>query len=365
MQTYYEGRLLAVNPGGQTAGAASAWVGNWTNAAQEQIIPAGTYVVSTAQPFGNLAALMLEPGCVDGLMNWGYSAAVQNPIHVKFFDDCYDKKEGTIRYNFKSDFGEVYIPIFKITSYDAIVTQKQITVTGILDTCDLGLTQGKDMWIHSLEPAVVNAPHIFSVPANGKTYEVQLTKPGFYPIERPEVEAGQTIYFGNPYFYQITVPVGVTGVKITSNGTIVEGANAGQTIQLLCDFLGTIRTAQLSFVYGGIEHNIEFLLDGTDPFDIITSELIAVPTAKVRQLQGNTNELTITVTEIFLNGAKHEITATITINNNAVGEYPVGPCPDCLRNYTVYVDTKGNDQIRECRIVQYRPAPSPNAGNWE
>ena len=115
--TYYEGRLLGTNPGGQTAGAASAWVGKWTKVANEQKIPAGTYVVSTSQPMGNLAALMLEPGCVDGLMNWGFSEAVQNPIHIKFFDDCYDKKEGTIRYNFKSDSGEDYIPIFKINVF--------------------------------------------------------------------------------------------------------------------------------------------------------------------------------------------------------------------------------------------------------
>jgi hypothetical protein len=118
--SYYEGRLLNSPSGGQTAGQVAGWVGNWQNVTAPQIIPAGTYVVSTAQPLGNLAALMLEPGCMDGLLSWTYSAAVQNPIQINFFDDCLDKKEGTIRYNFKSDSGEDYVPIFKILSYDAI-----------------------------------------------------------------------------------------------------------------------------------------------------------------------------------------------------------------------------------------------------
>jgi hypothetical protein len=118
--TYYEGRLLNSPAGGQTAGQVAGWVGNWATVTEAQRIPAGTYVVSTAQPLGNLAALMLEPGCMDGLLSWTYSAAVQNPIQINFFDDCLDKKEGTIRYNYKSDSGEDYVPIFKISSYNAI-----------------------------------------------------------------------------------------------------------------------------------------------------------------------------------------------------------------------------------------------------
>jgi hypothetical protein len=103
--------------GGQTAGQLSGWVGKWTNATAPQKIPAGTYVVSTSQPLGNLAALMLEPGCMDGLLSWTYSPAVQNPIQINFFDDCLDKKEGTIRYNYKSDSGEDYVPIFKVSRF--------------------------------------------------------------------------------------------------------------------------------------------------------------------------------------------------------------------------------------------------------
>jgi len=70
----------------------------------------------------------------------------------------------------------------------------------------------------------------------------------------------------------------------------------------------------------------------------------AVPAASVTKLTGNQNDLTITITETFSNGSKNVITTTLKINNNAAGTYKVG-------GYEVYVDTKGNTQIRECKIV--------------
>ena len=59
---------------------------------------------------------------------------------------------------------------------------------------------------------------------------------------------------------------------------------------------------------------------------------------------GNKNDLTITITERYSNGTTNTITMTFSINNNAAGTYNVA-------GYKVYVDTKGNDQIRECYIV--------------
>jgi len=70
----------------------------------------------------------------------------------------------------------------------------------------------------------------------------------------------------------------------------------------------------------------------------------AIPSAFVTKLNGNQNDLTITVTEHYSDGRTNTITTTIKINNNAAGTYNAG-------DYNVYVDTKGNDQIRECRIV--------------
>jgi uncharacterized repeat protein (TIGR02543 family) len=87
-------------------------------------------------------------------MNWGFSAEVENPIHIKFFDDCYDKKEGTIRHNFKSDSGEDYVPVFKISAYEAIdlvtISFNANGGTGTMDT-------------------VVMLAGEFTLPANGFT----------------------------------------------------------------------------------------------------------------------------------------------------------------------------------------------------
>ncbi|MCL2642250.1 MAG: hypothetical protein FWD52_01855, partial [Candidatus Bathyarchaeota archaeon] len=68
------------------------------------------------------------------------------------------------------------------------------------------------------------------------------------------------------------------------------------------------------------------------------------PTAVVKQLNGNKNDLTITITEKLSDGTTNVISQTFSINNNAANTYTVG-------SYNVYVDTKGNTQIRACYIV--------------
>lgn len=71
----------------------------------------------------------------------------------------------------------------------------------------------------------------------------------------------------------------------------------------------------------------------------------ATPSASVKKLTGNQNDLTVTVKEVFPDGTTYVISKLFKINNNAAGYYVVG-------RYKVYVDTKGNDQIRDCRIVE-------------
>jgi len=72
--------------------------------------------------------------------------------------------------------------------------------------------------------------------------------------------------------------------------------------------------------------------------------------AFVEKLNGNKNNLTITVTELVGKAGSDKqtevtYTATFSIDNNAAGTYVIGP-------YKVYVDTKGNNQIREIRIIE-------------
>jgi len=67
-------------------------------------------------------------------------------------------------------------------------------------------------------------------------------------------------------------------------------------------------------------------------------------TASVEKLTGNQNRLTITVAELYPDGRENVITNVFMIPNNAAGTYQVG-------EYQVYVDTKGNIQIRACYVV--------------
>ena len=77
---------------------------------------------------------------------------------------------------------------------------------------------------------------------------------------------------------------------------------------------------------------------------VMPTEVLA--DAWVEKLNGNKNNLFITVTELYPNGAQPIVyEAKISIDNNAAGTYQVGP-------YKVYVDTKGNTQIRACYIVK-------------
>ena len=80
-----------------------------------------------------------------------------------------------------------------------------------------------------------------------------------------------------------------------------------------------------------------------DPEPAVTT---VSPTAVVEKLNGNKNNLTITVTGTYADGSKKEVAKkTFSINNNAADTYEVG-------DYKVYVDTKGNTQIRACYLVE-------------
>ncbi|TQJ34683.1 CBM96 family carbohydrate-binding protein [Arthrobacter sp. SLBN-122] len=66
--------------------------------------------------------------------------------------------------------------------------------------------------------------------------------------------------------------------------------------------------------------------------------------ASVVKSAGNSNDLTITVTTAMSDGSTTVSTETVSINNNSAGTYAVG-------THQVYVDTQGNTQVRECRVV--------------
>ena len=147
----------------------------------------------------------------------------------------------------------------------------------------------------------------------------------------------------------------INSIKIDDNIITVEGEYydridwiadgkkiaTGNTIDLVeyKDEIGSYLRFQL-VGEGGISWANSILLERVDVKLVNT-----VAEASVKKLTGNQNELTITITETYEHDKTNIITATFMINNNAAGTYQV-------EEYKVYVDTKGNTQIRACYIVE-------------
>ncbi|NCT38820.1 hypothetical protein GTW56_23040 [Bacillus sp. EB93] len=76
----------------------------------------------------------------------------------------------------------------------------------------------------------------------------------------------------------------------------------------------------------------------------VVTVVSATPTATVKKLNGNQKRLTVTVTEEYSDDSAEPFTEEVLIRNNVADVYQVGP-------YKVYVDTKGNNKIRKCYIM--------------
>ena len=131
---YFEGRKRArqerrdgvlITDG--TGAMIPTWRGNWVNSSAPQTFPSGTIVVSTAQPLGMLAAILVEPGSNDGLFNWNYFQEVfdQNPFAVNHFDNRLDNKQGMVRSNYPTSVATMgataeltyHFPVFKVSRF--------------------------------------------------------------------------------------------------------------------------------------------------------------------------------------------------------------------------------------------------------
>ena len=98
------------------------------------------------------------------------------------------------------------------------------------------------------------------------------------------------------------------------------------------------------FVMGDGVKNAEFSSPEAVYVTVDNAVVDTEPSAVVEKLKGNTNALTITVKETRVDGTTSSVTSTVTIRNNAAGTYTVG-------DYRVFVDTKGNGQVRSIRIL--------------
>jgi len=126
---------------------------------------------------------------------------------------------------------------------------------------------------------------------------------------------------------------------ITEISTALQAETYDYAVKLVAELrafiaAGAVGNFEPSFLYDetAVPHYAGLLFDH------------AVPSASVEKLNGNKNNLTVTVTEVYADGSTNEVFKTFSINNNAADKYVVG-------DYSVYVDTKGNTQIRDCRIL--------------
>jgi len=226
--------------------------------------------------------------------------------------------------------------------------EKSVVVSGMNRGFQIGLADEFGAWIH--EPVFPNSSEIeFIVGYEEGAFTLWLGIDGVYPaVTVANIQTDKMFNVGD-YFYDVELPEGVSNVRISfpSDGMeYVPFAQAGDVIALL----KTGAEAWLSFEYNGIQYgDISIVLDGSGIFPELGIEppvtlVSATPSAYVTKLNGNKNDLTVTVTETYSDGTTEVFTKTFSINNNAAGTYDVGGC-------MVYVDTKGNTQIRECYIV--------------
>ncbi|MCL2291701.1 MAG: cadherin-like beta sandwich domain-containing protein, partial [Candidatus Bathyarchaeota archaeon] len=151
--------------------------------------------------------------------------------------------------------------------------------------------------------------------------------------------------------YSIAVPYSVTSVAIVATANDVGAMVSGDGVKVdlvvganTFDIIVTAEDGSIQVYTLTVTRDIE-----SGPVVTVVS---ATPTASVKQLSGNQNDLTITVTELLSDGTTNVISQIFRINNNAVDTYTVGP-------YRVYVDTKGNTQIRACYIVNVEDIDEP------
>jgi hypothetical protein len=291
--------------------------GDWMAAPQDYVARAGYYVIPTAQKFSKLIGFQLEPRSNCGLLFWAhwddavggdgrYAPANFNLELVKTFDYSAIPASAIERVvlaedaNNKPEFLPVPpyngvntadLPDEKATVLSAVQssTDGSISVT-IQDAC---LHDG--MWV---------AFYFFDEDTGV-----------FFPVYQQVYEVGPGKYEAVSSYAELEE----IGLEPGTNYAIRYKNTMGDIFGY-----GTFNKGALEF---------------DNPCIKVT------PSAEVVKQNGNMNKLIITVIEEYAGGEIGTLVKEFLINNNAADTYVVGP-------YKVFVDTKGNIQIRECYIVK-------------
>ena len=143
------------------------------------------------------------------------------------------------------------------------VPVKPLTVTGVSIACSLAIVQGD--WVYNFADALVGAPNVFNVFDNNKDYEIRVRPKGYNTLSIPGKRAGDTVDLSS-YFYNIEVPDGVTGIRISNTDWIdVNVWNLGGKNYIT--LMKNNGNAYLHYTLGGVNYTyIAFILDGCNPF---------------------------------------------------------------------------------------------------
>ena len=201
---------------------------------------------------------------------------------------------------------------------------------------------------------------VLTISANGQVITVTIVNDQYVPVVSVVKPVGFIGYymFGDAVlstsFYWQTLNEGDLIDWVAVDAAYADWvARGGLMHGLVCVTSGS---ASFAFDYGAVVGYDDFTTPGQlesyylqyyvdSGYVLPAVKVVSVtPEAFVKQLNGNKNDLTITITEKFSDGTTNVISQTFSINNNAADTYTVG-------SYKVYVDTKGNTQIRACYLV--------------
>ena len=146
-----------------------------------------------------------------------------------------------------------------------------VRVFGIAADCRIGVSQGS--WVYDYENVAGGYQYLYTVFDNGRNYSVKLASTGYFPVEATAVRTNDNgidelwAYFD--VFYNIPVPDGVTNIKV-SNANWVDTTvwHYNWIDQDVFTLMANYTAAKLYFNYDGVPYEIDFTLDGSNPFDL-------------------------------------------------------------------------------------------------
>ena len=285
--------------------------GEWMLAPEGHVAPAGHYVIPMTQKWARFGAFKLEPRSNCGLLFWGhYNSAVTS---------------------FPNQFDLDLVKVFDFTAIPKSALEHVYLV--------------EDM---NLKPAQPFGPSVFANPADltGATIDSAVQdEMGDFTVTIKSALLRDDMWLT---FYFFDEANGVW-LNAPENGILAKVTQVAPGV-----FEAFFKFEELADA--GLEYGDYYAIQYTNVMDIfgfsVPSVLYfdnivvnATPSAEVVKLNGNKNTLIITVAEQYAGGETAKLVVSFSIDNNAAATYVVGP-------YRVYVDTKGNTQIRECYIVK-------------